>query len=190
MNDINNYIESFLKKNNGKKAYFEIKFGKVINDFKFNLNIKKIEFLNLIKEIKKLTKSENIKYSSFTRYLYNNLQLDAYTNGIQKCTYKKAKDILDINMNKYKYDMKIISSKNNILPSHIFTCNINYDSVYNVESISINDNKLYKIVFNQCTYSPDYIVYQINIVLTNSIKDYKLICNNIIDIIKLINNIN
>ena len=190
MDDINNYIESFLKKNNSKKPQFEIKFGKVLNDFKFDLNIKKIEFLNLIKEVKNLTKSENIKYYSFTRYLHNNLQLDAYINGIQKCTYKKAKDILDVTMNKYKYDMKIISSKNNILPSHIFTCTQNYESEYKVESIVIDNNKLYKIVFNQCIYSSDYIVYQINIIINNSIKNYKLVCNNIIDIIKLINNIN
>ena len=121
MDNIKHYIENFIKKNNDKKkTLFEIKLGKLINDFKFNLNINSIAWYNLIKDIKKITNSTNIKYYKYKKYCYRNLQLDSHQNGIQKCSYKKPKDILDITLKNYNYDIKIIANKISMLPSHIF----------------------------------------------------------------------
>ena len=93
MDNIGLYIENFIKKNKqGKhKTSFVIKIGKSINENCFNINIDRIKFYGVIKEIKNLNLVDDIKYNNIKRYLNKNLQLDCYANGIQKCSFKNRK---------------------------------------------------------------------------------------------------
>ena len=189
MDNITHYIENFIKKNNDKKkTLFEIRVGKLINDYKFNLNINNIFWYNLIKDIKKITNSDNIKYYKYKKYCYRNLQLDSHQNGIQKCSYKKPKDILDITLKNYDYDIKVIANRISMLPSHIFPNKLEYNFEQFIESIVIDNNKLFKIIFSHCEYqdktSSNQVTIQIN---GNHIKNYTLLTNNILNIIKAIN---
>jgi len=189
MDNIKHYIENFIKKNNDKKkTLFEIKLGKLINDFKFNLNINSIAWYNLIKDIKKITNSTNIKYYKYKKYCYRNLQLDSHQNGIQKCSYKKPKDILDITLKNYNYDIKIIANKISMLPSHIFPNIKIYNSEQEIESIVIDYDKILKIIFIYSEYedktNTNQIIIQIN---GNYIKNHTLLVDKILEIIKIIN---
>jgi hypothetical protein len=185
MNNIGQYIENFIIKNNNAKQLFDIKIGKSINENCFKLNIDRVQFYSIIKEIKKKLLTDNIKYNNYHRYTHANLQLDCFSNGIQKCIFKKPKDILDISIDKRNYDLRIISNKLTNLPSHIFPCNNYYHSIANIESITI-DNKLYKIIFNHIKQDKSE-TYQITIQFMNiSNKNIKLACNDIVKLLELI----
>ena len=118
----------------------------------FYINIDRIKFYSVIKDIKKLNLVDDIKYNKIKRYSDKNLQLDCYSNGIQKCIFKKPKDILDISIGKRKYDLRIIAFKLNTIPSHVFPCKEKYNNISNIESI-IFEHKLYKVIFEHISYN-------------------------------------
>jgi hypothetical protein len=184
MDNIGKYISNFFSKNNSPKCVYDIKIGKTINENCFNINIDKIKFWQIIKNIKKNFLTDNITYSIIKRYNNANLQIDCYENGIQKCVFKKPKDILDMSIDKKAFDLRIIANKQNNLPSHVFPCNNLYHAVCNIESI-VMDYKFYKIIFNHITQDGmDF--YQMNIQYTYNPnhKKYDMIIDTIINIIK------
>ena len=187
MDNISKYIREFINKNKDTKSVFDIKFGRSLNEHCFNLNIDKLKFYKIVKDIKKEIQFDNIKYTKFVRYNYSNLQLDCYSNGIQKCSFKKPKDILDLTINKRDFDLRLICSKLNNLPAHLFTCNTKYHSISNIESM-IFENKNYKIIFNHLI-EESVESYQINITYVHQNKsNINITLNNIENIIKFLLN--
>ena len=188
MDNIGLYIENFIKKNQqGKnKTSFVIKIGKSINENCFNINTDRIKFYSVIKDIKNLNLADDIKYNNIKRYLNKNLQLDCYSNGIQKCSFKKPKDILDISIGKRKYDLRLIAFKLNTIPSHVFPCKEKYNNISNIESI-IFEHKLYKVLFEHIYYNENNN-YQISINISNNINEsnLKIVSSNIIKILKIL----
>ena len=96
MDNIGLYIENFIKKNqqSKNKTSFVIKIGKSINENCFNINTDRIKFYSVIKDIKNLNLADDIKYNNIKRYLNKNLQLDCYSNGIQKCSFNQKQTSL------------------------------------------------------------------------------------------------
>ena len=175
---IKSNVTNYLKKHN--QLNMEIDFGTAVCKEVFDTNITKTNWKNILNYFLKQNKFKLKKELNY--YIYKKGDIQYYLNvddesRIPKCMKIDNLSAIVLNSNDKCYDIKIKTLKKTPTNLNEFEAAIEYDSIVNRKTVSLNFGNMYYLNFSE-TCDKSKIFYQIKILLSKSIKTKK---NNIVN---------
>ena len=162
MDSLENIIKKNLENNCKQKMLtFDFKFGKKVFCYCIDNKISVDDFEKILLFVKKNNNPKDIRYYKYRQFYYDNISLYISEQGNQKCTKKIPHEIQMLN--NVKSSILLSVSKKLTLPSHLFSCKLNYDNIEDEEVISINIRKLFKLNLSVITKDDNSKIYSVYI---------------------------
>ena len=175
---IKSNVTNYLKKHN--QLNMEIDFGTIICKEVFDTKISKTTWGNILNYFLRQNKFKLKKDLNYYIYKKDDIQfyLDVDDESrIPKCMKVENLSAIVLNSNDKCYDIKIKTLKKTPTNLNEFEAAIDYDSIVNRKTVSLNFGNMYYLNFSEtCDKSKTF--YQIKILLSKSIKTKK---NNIVN---------